>query len=583
MMQQCPQCGAWAEANKRSILDNATDGVNAVADLGGDIVGGVLGVFGKSAKKLGRGLGKATSIVLGGVGGAIGGAIGGALGSSYVFECPACGHSWECDNEDEDQTKEYEHLTAILATRAQLVDNIWTDNPDKTALRKYILDVDEKISNEEVADYRSYLYDWKSIAHWLLHEYNEAYQSVSESLRIQTDPHSRAMRGLYLTELLHLQPSPIGYIDALRDLTSIYDNDHKFINFPEPFFEEKIKNSILKYTESFISIPPTKRRFICFTDELRSMGNNILVLPLGRVPSGLYFSDGLPKQNAIYELHPFKADHYVRLDTFDIDILNDKIKEFTWILENLGAKEIKLSIENLRSQEENRNTELGFNGELGHKAASVKGDYKQNSAMDKFNKLKTYLNENSSFYPGPTPPQLPPLEKLIWYHHTEDWQRKVESRLSGRAKEFSISFNTHSSYSLTESQSKELEVEMKTIIARGKGGGNNSTEYHIQQTENSKWNLEIEFYPLSTYQKVSNDKSIISDISNSLSAEEQKYLKTYRDCISNGSISENERKLLDMLGANSGLSSSRMSELEAMVNVPKKKSFISKILSFFGL
>lgn len=579
MMQQCPQCGAWAKTNKRSFRDKATDGVNAVADLGGDIVGGVLGVFGKSAKKVGRMIGKVGTAFYAGTAAAVGSIVG---SSSYIFVCHACGHSWECDNEDEDQTKEYEHQTAILATQAQL-DNIWTDNPDKTALRKFISDVNDKISVEEVADYRSYLYDWKSIAHWLLDEHNEAYQSVSESLRIQNDPHSRAMRGLYLTELLHLQPSPIGYIDALRDLTSIYDNDHKFSNFTEPFFEEVIKNSILKYTESFISIPPTKRRFICFTDELRCMGNNILVLPSGRVPSGLYFSDGLPRKNAIYELHPFKADHYVRLDTFDIDILNDKIKEFTWILENLGAKKIKLSIENLRSQKENRNTELGVNGELEHKAASVKGDYKQNSVIDKYNELKTYLNENSSFYPEPTPPQLPPLEKLIWYHHTEDWQRKVESRLSGRAKDFSISFNTHSSYSLTESQSKELEVEMKTIIARGKGGGNNSTEYHIQQTENSQWNLEIEFYPLSTYQKVSNDKSIISDISNSLSAEEQKYLKTYRDCISNGSISENERKLLDMLGANSGLSSSRMSELEAMVNVPKKKSFISKILSFFGL
>lgn len=575
MIQRCPQCGQWIKADKDTIMDKAARGANDVSEIGGSLGEALGGLFGNSGKRLGRNLGSTAASFFGGGIGMVGNVL---MGSSYHFCCPNCGYEWTCDNEEEDQTAEYNHEQQIGAVKDELWE-IWTDNPNKDELRKFISETSEIIQQEGNARLLSMLYDWRSIAHWLLDQHNEAYQDISSSLRLADDAHSRAMRGVYTTDLAKLAGNSEAYIDAIRDLTSIYEENHQYTNFGEPLINMVMDHCIQEYVNAFVNLHPSRRKFICFTDKVQAMGNNILVLPLGKVPQGLIFPDGLPKKNVIYELHPFKPNHYVSLENFDYDMFHDKISEFKWILENLGARKIKLSIENGHTQNEYSKNKMGLSGEVGIKGVSGAGTFNRDSSAEKYQELRTSFDENNEFLPGIEPPHLPNMEKLIWYPHSEDWQKKVESRLSGRANAFEIAFSSHTTFSLSDQMATALEAEMKYLMSHGKVGVNIEKEYRINRTESQVWRISVEFYPLSVYQRKDTNTADVTISPIGLTPEEQNYLDTYKECLSDGTISSRERKLLDRISVQSGLSSSRVAELEAMVTPQNKKSFWKRLFS----
>ncbi len=572
MIQRCPVCGQWIKADKDSLIDKAARGANDVSEVGGSLGEALGGIFGSSGKRLGRNIGSTAASIFGGAMGVAGNVL---MGSDYHFVCPTCGYEWTCNNEEEDQTEEYNHEMEISAIKDKLWD-IWTDEPDKQALRNLISEMTARIPTESDSRLLSSLYDWRSIAYWLLDQYKEAYQDISSSLSLVDDAHSRAMRGVYTAELAADSDNSESYIDALKDLTSVYEENHSYTNLSEPLLDFVMNHCVEEYVKVFAKFPPSRRKFICFTDKIQAMGNNILVLPMGKVPNGLIFPEGLPKKNVIYEVHPFKPNHYLSLENFDYDLFRDKISEFKWILENLGAKKIKLSIENGHTQRDYSKNNRSVSGGVDVKGVTGNASYKKDISGEKYQELKTSLEENNEFLPGVESPHLPALDKLVWYPHLEDWQKKVESRLSGRANAFEIAFSSHSAYSLSEQMVTELEAEMKYLMTKGNVGVSVEKDYRINRTESQIWRISVEFYPLSVYQQ-SNIAQTASSVG--LTAVEQSYIDTYKECLNDGTISSRERKLLDRISAQAGISSSRVAELEAMITPQKKKSIWKRLFS----
>lgn len=581
MIQKCPNCGQWVEVEKTGLVEGYLKGNNDAAELGANLLGSIGGIFGKKGKKIGENLGRLGGAAIGGTTAGIGEAL---FGDAFNFICPTCGYEWSTNDEADDQTEEYnrflqeeERREEILELRSELMDRIWTASPNADAVRNYIQKVKDFMNNE--VDNRFYpdLNDLLSLSYALIDENEIALKHIDASLSQIDDPHSKVLKGVYLTDMADKSPSPLKYIDALKCLLSIYDEGHEYNYFAANYIDSCIKYVTEQYVENFTKINPSQRRFICFRDDITSLGENILVLPLGLVPNNLYFPDGLPQKNVLYEIHPFKPNHYLNIDNYDFDLFKDKITEFKNILENLGAKQIEFSMEHGHTSEETtqNSNEIGMEADV--KAYSGNGRFGKDKSNAQYEELKRSLEENVEFLPGSKPELIDPV-KLVWYPHNEDWQTKVNSRLNGRINKFEVVFSSHSSYSLSESKTNELELEMKNLIARGKGTYNNHAEYSINRSENQVWRLKVEFYPLSVYSNKKENDTINLE-SKSLTESEQNYIETYKECCSDGNISSRERKLLDSICRQANISPERATELEIIAGGTKKKSFFKRLFS----
>lgn len=563
MIQKCPKCGTWCETEEETLMERFSSGVDTAGELGGDILGGIGRIFGKSGEKIGRNVGKFAGYSNGLISG-----LGNTLfGDSYNFICTECGHEWSCDSEEEDQSEEYYHIQEII----QLVESMPNDEAE---LHDYITELGEKILEETDHRLLSILYDTRSCAHWMLDEYNEAQNDINQSLKIIDDAHSRGIRGVYKYDAAENNPTAHNMIDALRDLTSIYEEDYKesslaFID--RELIEIELDHCTNMYVELFKQLPASQRRFVCFTDTIKGMGNHILVLPLGRVPEGIHFPGGLPQKNVIYEVHPFKPDHYVSLDNFEFDMFKDKLMEFQWIMENLGASKISISIDKDAVRNTTENSNRNYGGEAEYSGFSAKGKYGKNESSDKYEGLHLSFEENSKFELGNEQPHLPDISKLVWYPHSEDWKLKVESRLSGRRTTIETIFESKADYSISESLARELEAEMKYLSGRIKGSASKADDFHISASERHAWKVIVEFYPLSSYKKGIEQQSVAPQTL--LTEGERDYLTTYQEFIREGEITDRERKLLSKISSQAGLSAARVAELELIAGTPIKKKW----------
>ncbi|MDE6042017.1 MAG: hypothetical protein K2G07_00525 [Muribaculaceae bacterium] len=562
MIQKCPECGTWCETEEETLMERFSSGVDTAGELGGDILGGIGRIFGKSGEKIGRNVGK----FAGYSNGLISGLSNTLFGDSYNFICPECGHEWSCDSEEEDQSEEYYHIQEII----QLVESMPNDEAE---LHDYITELGEKILEEKDHRLLSILYDTRSCAHWMLDEYNEAQNDINQSLKIIDDAHSRGIRGVYKYDAAENNPTAHNLIDAIRDLTSIYEEDYQESSLA--FIDrEIIANTLDECTNMYVGLfrrlPASQRRFICFTDSIKGMGNHILVLPLGRVPEGIHFPGGLPQKNVIYEVHPFKPDHYVSLDNFEFDMFKDKLMEFQWIMENLGASKISISIDKDAFRNTTENSNRNYGGEAGYNGISAKGKYGKNETSDNYEDLHLYFEENSKFELGNEPPRLPDISKLVWYPHSEDWKLKVDGRLSGRRTTIETIFESKADYSISESLARELEAEMKYLSSGIKGSASLVDDFHISASERHAWKVKVEFHPLSAYKKNIEQPVGPQTI---LTEGERDYLTTYQEFIREGEITDRERKLLSKISSQAGLSAARVAELELIAGTPIKKKW----------
>lgn len=412
-------------------------------------------------------------------------------------------------------------------------------------------------------------------------ELGNAYKDINQSIDIVDDSHSRALRGLYLLEIHQSEsnPSPKSIVKAISDLTSIFEEEHVERLISISRLNSALESGITDYVNNFAALSPSERRFICFTDKIQAMGNHILVLPVGQLPQGITFQEGLPRKNVIYEVHPFKPNHYISLDNFEFDMFNDKMGEFQWIMENLGARQINIIVESNQEQTISQTNRRNVQAEGEYSDFNANGKYTEDQNTEKFEKLHLSIEQHSKFLPGNEVPHLP--SDLTWYPHLVDWQKKVNSRLAGRVNSFDIRFESKTDQSLSESEAKQLEAEMKYIVARAKGNIETTFDYHISKSENHIWRAQVDFYPLDCFaKKETNLPESTSETSyNQLTAGEQEYMDTFKEIIQDGKITEKERKLLDTIGSKAGLSVERIAELEASIIPPKKKSWWEKIFN----
>ena len=513
MIQKCPECGQWCEVEKEGFLGKASRGFINAAEGGGNI-GASIGrsLFGKTGEKYGAMIGGG---VAGGSGlGYLNAATESLFGADYHFVCPNCGYEWETDNPEDDQTEDYnawlaeqERNDEIIQLRDRYPSIIHASNQEK---QEYIKELQHQLSDVNNTDAQSAtLYDTIAAAYQLIGDKNSALKAVNASLALFEDDNTRVLKGIIMGQGRNAQDTYAAMQEVIH-YKSDECSDSPFLSTSQ--VEDEFSLLQTSFSQNFLSLPLQQRKHLVVCDELIYLPNSFRVLPIAEIPTDVKFPAGHPVSNTLYVCHPYRTDFYIPYESYEVEILRDEIDEFRTIMDHLGARHIDYSdiFENGEEKSHQHERDIHGGGDYAGQY-SAHGRYGEEDNNEITKKLRSAIEGSEDFLLAGKP-ALP--RDLVWYSHRMEWQRKCESRLAGRLVHSEFTISTSSSEMTTESERKKIEADMKILLASIEGGTEVSNSYTMKREKERTWKVNVDFYPLSDYDKKETIEAtpLISDV-----------------------------------------------------------------------
>lgn len=342
------------------------------------------------------------------------------------------------------------------------------------------------------------------------------------------------------------------------------------------------------YATDFLSLPYNERKLLYPVKEYNTplTQEHLAVLDLKNLEkTGITFPIGHPVANQLYVGHPYIPNKYIPFDNYELALIEDKVREFCQIVQALGATEI--SIECLNSLSNTGNSTSIKQGSIGvdynNSQITATGNIKKNKNNSFINDISQSLTLHQRFSPNRTA-ALP--ENLVWYHNEPSWQRLYEQRMRGGLDEHEERMETKKSQVVENSELVNVALEVKRMVLSVNGTWEQTMEENFEGHENAVLAIHVKFAPLSSLECLMEEANN-KENSMELSSIEQEYVDELKACIDGGNeISPRERRLLNRLCAQFGISEVRAAELENLVIQPQltddEKEYLSECKECFA-
>ena len=331
-----------------------------------------------------------------------------------------------------------------------------------------------------------------------------------------------------------------------------------------------------------------------------------------------------PKVNQTYIAHPYKTDSYLPIENYDYELLNDRLNEFFYILQCLGATSITFETIEEQNKEEKNHSNLKAEAEAKTKIAGGKLGVEYDSLMN--SSLRNYLKmERTQTFDPEKRPYIP--KDVVWFPNEFSWQRLAQQRLNGNFLSHDEVLSSSQTQTLDRNEILDVNAELKMLFTSVKAGVHYQEEKEIKQNREFSCRISVKFKPMDEFPEekeiiditaeevtqtpvqlptpdnearyleeihfmLENDgvidereRTILERIrerynitperakeleaqaiaGQELTPEEQEYLSEYKNSLQDGAISEKERRLLNRLAMVLGISEERVKELEGNI------------------
>lgn len=321
------------------------------------------------------------------------------------------------------------------------------------------------------------------------------------------------------------------------------------------------------YSNHFFELPYQQRKLLMVVDEYTQLGQNqIAVLRLAHLQS-MTFPMGHPQTNQLYVAHPLVQSHYIPFESYEIELIKDRVHEFCSLMECMGATSISIDYQQATESENEREYDVSRSGGANVKSYSVEGKQHLNETKRFMQSIGSQLNLQQTYQPFKRP-YLP--NNLIWYSKEPTWQRLVEQRTRGSLISHTESIETSTTQVVNNDTLSEIEAELKVLLSNANLQISSATSEKLKQHENVVLRIHVEFAPLTSLQEEQLEASqeggarVIS--SDSFSEKETEYIELLHDALSdgNGVIDASVKKMLSRFAAKLGVSPERAAILEQL-------------------
>jgi len=345
-----------------------------------------------------------------------------------------------------------------------------------------------------------------------------------------------------------------------------------------------------RYIENFNEIDPKDRRIITTSKTTQLFrSDHITLLNIDILPD-ITFPTTHPKLDHTYICHPYKTDTYLPIEDYDNELLYDRMSEFCYLLECLGAT--STSTENIKgeSSDASSHANIQCNAEGKYKIISANASTEFDGRKKNFSQSTLKIGRNQHF--NPTKKPFVP-ENLVWFPHQIAWQRLVQQRMNGNLLNHSEYLSSSEQKIISNSEMVKINGELDALFASIKGGVEFNRERNIENNKEVEWRVNVTFKPMEEFNDDSYRYSAALPVNEPLQIEEsitddkeQQYMEEVRFMLDdNGVIDERERMMLDRMINVLGISPERAQQLEMLVSsenglTKEEKEYLEKYKVF---
>lgn len=464
-----------------------------------------------------------------------------------------------------------------------------------------------------------YLADFKANALEGLKLYDDAINVVNEAIErygCAQDPESCKSHFYGLRGKLNEQLNK--YDLAIQDFEAALLCSPEFSERTAFKKSQQLAYNMLKSNFSQISF--NHRRTILIHDEVKATElNDFLVLDKANLPPEIVFPIGHPKVNEVYVAHPYLQNVYTPYAIYDAFVFDSKFEEFSYFLQCLGAKSVKIEVlkgKDLKTTN-NKATKVEASAEFGKKAVKNNLDASLELKGNKEENTRSVTSRTRTQVYSPTKKPYVP-DDLIWYHNEPSWQRLYQQRISGNILRHEDLISSKNSHSISKTDDGKLRVAYKNFFTNMKVNAEELVENTFSDTESIEWRVTVEFESIEdlngSHSDLTSDKIALSDnaleeyldevkfmldddgridekersvleririkkgidkemaiylendllLSSALSDNEKEYLEEYRELLQDGPIEEKERRILARFATRLELSEEQVLKLESL-------------------
>lgn len=318
-----------------------------------------------------------------------------------------------------------------------------------------------------------------------------------------------------------------------------------------------------KYTEKYLSLPYRDRKVLFITKEFSDLSQeHFTTLSIDSNLSHISFPMGHPHVNEMYIAHPLTTNKYYPIENYQLELVEERVREFCRMAQSLGAMEINIECLNSNTTNSSNGGSIHVSGDVSYERNRIGGEYRSEYNRRMMEEISRSINLHQVFQPNKAP-ELP--KNLVWYDYEPSWQSIYSQRMEGGLI-FEERIETKKSQVVDNREMKEIRGELQTLYANMNVAFDKTEEAKFEQQENAVLAISVKFAPLS--QLTGNNATPVSQGSN-YTENELKYIDEVKECLADGEITRTGRRLLNMHRERLGISKSRATELETSVATPQ--------------
>lgn len=275
-----------------------------------------------------------------------------------------------------------------------------------------------------------------------------------------------------------------------------------------------------------------------------------VLLSAVKASESLQFPMGHPIANETYICHPYNQTKYLLFENYEIELLEDKLREYCEIMQSLGATDIEVKVESSTSESTSNKRERNTEGKVDSMTDFSGSANLQNSQSEQSHWERTF-NRKQHFKPTA---KIAVPENTVWLAGEPGWQRTINQRMTGNLLSHHESMSTKSSRLVSGTSAQTFKAEMESLFVDLGLKWSQSEEYTYSTQKNLTLSIDVKFGDVN-----SADATLKS---NGFSEAEKEYLEEYKLCLNDGSVSASERRLLNRLANSLGLNEEQVTQLE---------------------
>lgn len=292
------------------------------------------------------------------------------------------------------------------------------------------------------------------------------------------------------------------------------------------------------------------------------------VFTMDSFPQDINFPVGHPQANTLYLGHPLIPTEYIPFENATEKLFLDKIREFCYLVQCLGAEEI--IIQRTKGSDISKGTSKTINASLGGSKELLEASLEGNvsSKTTESTKKTDGVELIQQFHPSKYP--FCPND-LIWLDSNPSWKRMIKQRLNGTVY-WSETITSAETTNISTSQMQGIKGSMSNLLIKANASLDSSIESTFSKTEEKEIIIKIKFKPIDEFVKEESidnnsqeNKNQSTKINNTLSEKELAFLDEVKFCLEDdGKIDDNEMVLLKIKRIKLGISEERAQEIIAM-------------------